>query len=182
MHCGGINKNKIKLSELTKINYLLILVWGRVWCGVKSYELTYIISPNLSSEKAGLKIKELKSFIQSKGGVLGFWENKAVAQTLSYPIKKQRSGYFTTLTFQVLENIIKEIKENLEKDQDVLRHLLVIKKPTKELKKRRTKKISATFQPQSDGKSSVFKIEEIKDSEKVDLDKIDKKLDEILSE
>ena len=105
-----------------------------------------------------------------------------MAQTLSYPIKKQRSGYFTTLTFQVLENIIKEIKENLEKDQDVLRHLLVIKKPTKELKKRRTKKISATFQPQSDGKSSVFRIEETKVSEKVDLDKIDKKLDEILSE
>ena len=151
--------------------------------GVKTYELTYIISSSLNSEKVSSETKEIESFIKIKEGVLlGSNEDRASAQTLAYPIKKQRSGYFITLTFQILEDKIKELKEKLEKNIDILRHFIIIKKPTKELKKRRTKKPLTVLQSKTTDKSSIFKNEKNEELEKVDLDKIDKKLDEILSE
>ena len=148
---------------------------------MKPYELTYIISSQIPSEQATSVSKEVESFIQSKEGVV-LKSEKTGAQSLAYPIKKQSSGYFLTLTFQMLENNIKELKEKLEKDSNILRHFIIIKKPVKELKKRRTKKPSTIFQSQNTEKSSIFKHEDKRESEKIDLEKIDKKLDEILSE
>ncbi len=149
---------------------------------MKSYELTYIISSQIPSEQVNTLSKEVESFIQSKEGVI-LKSEKTGAQTLTYPIKKQSSGYFVTLTFQILENKIKELKEKLEKDTNILRHFIIVKKPIKELKKRRTRKPLTTTEDKSTNiDSQIFTDANKKKSEKIDLDKIDKKLDEILSE
>lgn len=147
---------------------------------MKTYELTYIISSSLSPEEAMSEAKDIESFTEGKGGVV-LNSEKAVASVLAYPIKKHSSGFLGILTFNMLSGNIKELKEKLEKNKNVLRHLLLIKKPVRELKKRRTKKTS-TFNPGVSDKSSVFKNPDSKkESGKIDLDKIDKKIDEIFS-
>src|SRR3989338_7690863 len=119
---------------------------------MKTYELTYIISSQISTDESEALRKDLESFVQSKEGVI-LKSEKTTPQTLAYPIKKHSSGYFATLTFQVLEDKVKEIKDKLEKDLKVLRHFILIKRPVK-----------------------------IKKEETVKTEDIDKKIDEILSE
>ena len=72
---------------------------------MKTYELTYIISSQITSEQASVLPKEIESFVVANEGVV-LESKKTGAQTLSYPIKKQHSGFFVTLTFQMPENKI----------------------------------------------------------------------------
>ena len=106
---------------------------------MKPYELTYIISSAQKSEDAQNLTKEVEAFIQEKGGVIVKSE-KTVPQSLAFPIKKQSSGYFAILEFQIEEKEIKGIKEKLGKEVNVLRSSLVVKMPAKPVKKRRTRK------------------------------------------
>lgn len=149
---------------------------------MKTYELTYIASPTASQEELEVLQKEVEAFIQAKEGAVLKLERMA-AKTLSYPVKKQISGYFTTITFQVAENHIKEIDLMLSHASKVLRHFIVIKRPQKEMRARVMRRHS--FRPEM--KKSVFSegIEKVKKMiEKVEVkeEEINKKLDEILSE
>ena len=141
---------------------------------MKPYELTYIISSAQKSEDAQNLTKEVEAFIQEKGGVIVKSE-KTVPQSLAFPIKKQSSGYFAILEFQIEEKEIKGIKEKLGKEVNVLRSSLVVKMPAKPVKKRRTRK-PITENPVYKETSKKEKVEEVK------IEDIDKKLDEMLSE
>ena len=142
---------------------------------MKTYELTYIISSLLSTEEANKVAKEVEALIQSKEGVILKAENISI-QTLSYPIKKQSSGYFAIVEFQTPEHAIKEVRENIEKNHHILRHLLAIKKPVKILKARRIRKPS--LEPVA---AKVYsEPQERKNQEKLNPEDLEKKLDEIL--
>ncbi len=152
---------------------------------MKSYELTYIISSQIPLVEAENTVKEVESFIQSKEGVI-LKSEKAVAKTLAYQIKKQSSGYFVVLEFQILENKVKELKEALGKNSKILRHFIAIKKPVKALKARRMRKPlfmeeKPTTEVYKTRKPSFAKASEAKE-ESVKIEDINKKLDEILSE
>ena len=86
------------------------------------------------------------------------------------------------MTFQTAEDTIKPIKERVEKDQQILRSFILVKKPAKEMKERRTRKPFVA--PESDALASpVPKFTEDKHKgEKVKAEEIDKKLEEILGE
>src|SRR3989344_6191586 len=146
---------------------------------MKPYELTYIISSGIKSEEAENLKKEVEVFVQSKGGVIVKSE-KTVPQSLAYPIKKHSSGYFVTLEFQGEEKEVKALKEKLEKEARVLRHFLMVKKPAKIMKERRTRKPLLKGKPDMADGSKV--MEDKKKGEKVQAEEISKKLDEILSE
>ncbi|MSU60574.1 MAG: 30S ribosomal protein S6 [Candidatus Staskawiczbacteria bacterium] len=147
---------------------------------MKTYELTYIISSAMTQEDAGAVAKEIETFIQSKEGVI-LKSEKTGAQTLAYPVKKQSSGYFCILEFQTAENTIKEIKGMLEKDTKILRHFMLIKRPVKIMKERRTRKPLFTSDKEPSGKPVLSESKE-KKAEKLNPVDLDKKLDEILSE
>lgn len=147
---------------------------------MKTYELTYIISSAMTQEDALAASKEVESFIQSKEGVI-LKSEKTNAQTLAYPVKKQGSGYFCIVEFQSPEAGIKEINATLGKDKKVLRHFMLIKKPMKIMKERRTRKPLFTSDKDSPAKSVLFGSKEKKPG-KLDAGDLDKKLDEILSE
>jgi len=149
---------------------------------MKTYELTYIISSKINQEEVDFVKKEIESFIQSKQGVISTSE-KTAPQTLAYLINKQSSGCFITLIFQILEDHIKEIKEKLEKNNKILRHLIIVKKPIKELKGRRIRKPLTIPLSKITAESPFIKTSENKKIlETVDLNKIDEKIDEILNQ
>ncbi|MDO8530040.1 MAG: 30S ribosomal protein S6 [bacterium] len=146
---------------------------------MKSYELTYIISSQMMSQEADAFMKEVETFVQSKDGVV-LKSEKTIAQPLAYRIKKQSSGYFAILTFQAAEDKIKEILEKLNKDTQILRSTIMVKKPIKEMKERRTRKPAFTQDKEAAAKAGIFKEE--KKEEKLNPEDLNKKIDEILGE
>jgi len=146
---------------------------------MKTYELTYIITPEISLEEAEAKAKEIEAAIQGKEGVILGQANPS-AKTLSYPIKKHASGFLGVLEFQMESEKLVEFKENFSKDEKIARHMVTIKRPARIKKERRAKPKPAEFfaaEPKSEAQPKKEKEEG-----KVELKDIEQKLDEILGE
>jgi len=157
-----------------------------------TYELTYIVSPETTSEEVEAKGKEIESLIQSKEGVI-LKQSNPVAKTLSYPIKKRASGFLGFVEFQAEPEKLVEIKAIVEKDKKIVRHMFIIKLAAEFKKARRTR----TKVAGSEVKSSqpTFEIErktapvveeqpaspKALTKEKVELKDIEEQLEEILS-
>ena len=146
---------------------------------MKEYELTYIISPELKTDQAQELALKIISFIQKEGGIITKSDNP-IPRTLSYQIKKQGSGFQVSVEFNFLPEKLSILEEKIKKDSRVLRYLIVIKKPAKKEKERRTPKATET-RPEKE-KPSFVKTTEGKTEKKVELKDIEEKLEEILKE
>lgn len=148
---------------------------------MKPYELTYIISSEITTEEAEAEAKNIESLIQEKEGVI-LKSEKPSPRTLAYPIKKQGSGFFGVLEFQLEPEHLNELKEKLQKDGKIIRHMLIINNPVKIQKERRTRKKPLVSSPLVGAIEEKEKVKEKKIHKKVELKEIEEKLDEILSE
>lgn len=146
---------------------------------MKTYELTYIISSQLPSEQIDSLAKEVESLAKTQGGTV-LASTKNPAQPLAYRINKQSSGHFATLIFQIEENLIQEIRKQLNQNANILRHAIIIKKAPKAVKERRTRKPLFAASKDEAVKTEIFK--EIRKEEKLNPEELGKKLDEILGE
>ena len=153
---------------------------------MKIYELTYIVSPDITSEEAEAKGKELEALIQSKEGTVVKQTNPA-AKTFSYPIGKKASGFLGILEFNLASEKLLEFKTAVEKDGKIVRHMIIIKKAA-ELKKERRTRIRPTTAPtfeiekKAEVVEAVKEPEIVKEKEKVELKDIEHELEEILGE
>ncbi len=141
---------------------------------MKTYELTYIITSDITSEEAEAKAKEIESLIQSEEGIITR-QSAPVARTLSYQINGRASGFFGIIEFQMEPEHLIEIKKTLAKDGKIARNMLIIKNAPKIKKERRSKKGPATIIEKIFGRDK-------KEEEKVELKDIEQQLDEILGE
>ena len=160
---------------------------------MKTYELTYIVSPEITSEEAEAKGKEIESLIQGKEGVV-LKQSNPIAKTLSYPIKKSASGFFGAIEFQSEPEKLAELGEVLAKDGKIVRHMVIIKRAAEFKKERRTRtKPAAIPLMEMEQKIEVKETKEyFKDEkpagakpavkEKVELKDIEQELSEILGE
>lgn len=134
---------------------------------MKTYELTYLISPDLTEIEVKNFQEKMSSLIQ-KGGVLVDIRFPR-KRRFSYPIKKNNLAFFGTLNFQMgLENLA-DFEKKLKSESCLLRYLI--------LNKTRPKPEKLARRP------LIFrkKIGEPK-KKKVELKEIEKKLEEILKE
>lgn len=159
---------------------------------MKTYDLTYIISPETNSEEVEAFAKEIGSFVESKGGTIAK-QTIPTAKTLAYQIKKHASGFVGSIEFQLEPEFITEVKKMVEEDKRVNRHMIVIKYQEKARKQRRTKNkdVDAFIaEPKPEAKEvttekseeSVETPKEKKDDKKVELKDIEQKLEELLGE
>ena len=169
---------------------------------MKAYELTYILTPEITSEEAEAFAKEIESFVTSKEGVI-VKQSNPVAKTLSYQIKKHASGFVGSIEFQLEPEALLELKQLMDKDGKVNRHMIIIKHPAKKVKIRRSRnKVEdeavvekenikeVTIEPKKsvEEKPTEIKAEEPKEEEvkkepkKVELKDIEEKLEELLGE
>lgn len=137
------------------------------------YELTYLISPELSEEEIKVLQEKINSLIQKEEGVLveikSPWRQK-----LAYPIKKEKEAYLSSLTFHLLSEKLKTLEKQLKTLPEILRFLLLTKPPIPTLFP-----IAKTLKI----KRGAAKIGVgIKKEKKVELKEIEKKLEEILGE
>lgn len=131
---------------------------------MRYYELTYLISPDLTEKDAQVFSEEINSFLQEKGGILD--ENKKIIKrNLGYPIQKQKTAFLKTLTFYFNPTQLPALEKKLKGEKNILRFLLIRRSfPEK------AEKPKAKFPPLKEKPKKV----EIKD--------IEKKLEEILKE
>jgi len=107
---------------------------------MKQYELTALISPNLSEKELKKSVETIHSLISEKGNLQN--SNNAVEKiTLAYPIKKETSAFFAVIEFETEPENIESLKTSLEKQKEVLRFLIVKKeKKTEKAKEKEPKK------------------------------------------
>lgn len=155
---------------------------------MQTYELTYIITPEISSEEAEAKSKEVESAIQQNEGVI-ISKSSPVAKALAQPIKNRASGFLGILEFQLEPEKLAVVQELVKKDEKITRHIVLVKKPIRIKKQRRARVIespvAAPMAVTEEPKKEEFSQPESKNHEgkgKVELKDIEERLDEILGE
>jgi small subunit ribosomal protein S6 len=142
---------------------------------MKLYEINYLILPDLLEEKVNSLQEKIENWIEQEQGILNE-VSKPVKKILAYPIKKSGQAYLGFIKFQLnADNLIK-IEKNLKSEGEIIRYLILAKKPSKPAKipRKRTKKFISPISP-------IIKSETPK-KEKVGLESIEQKLEEILKE
>ncbi|MDP3996052.1 MAG: 30S ribosomal protein S6 [bacterium] len=134
---------------------------------MKTYELTYLISSELTEEQAKELQNKVSALIQGEEGLL-IGGSLISKKRLAYAIKKQSQAYLVTTIFQLLPEKLANLEKALKTDGQILRYIILIKRPVKEVKKSRM-----FIEP---------KIEKPKKEKKVELEAIEKKLEEILAQ
>jgi ribosomal protein S6 len=142
---------------------------------MKPYELTYVLSSAATADESERAKADIESFIQQDGGVI-VKSAKSAAKSLAYPVKKNHSGYVVSLEFQADPLKVKSLKEKLDQEKNVLRAMVVVVRPVRENRKIRTKKPFGHIAPA--GAQDQAKKKDIK----VDMENIDQKLDQMLTE
>ena len=141
---------------------------------MKLYELTYLISPDLSEEEIRVLQEKINSLIQEEGRVLPDSTSNGglVRKTLAHPIKKNRSAFLSTLSFQLNPEELESLEKKLKAESKILRYLILGKPKTKPPTTFRKKMVGG--KPPTPRKKVV--------GGKVELKEIEKKLEEILGE
>ena len=136
---------------------------------MKHYELTYLISSEISEEEVKSLPEKVLVLVQEADGII---ENRILPlkRKLAYPINKQEDACLATLTFQLDPEKLAGLEKKIKAEGQILRYLLLVKKPTKEVKRVIRKVISEKpVSAQSQEK-------------KVELKENEKKLEEILAQ
>lgn len=128
---------------------------------MRHYELTYLISPELSEEEIKSFQEKIISLIQEVGGSL--------SEVLEPARKKM--AYLATLNFHLDPEKLGSLEKGLKSENQVLRYII--------LAKPRTKKVLVLSKKAPPSKLPK-KI--VKPEAKVELKEIEKKLEEILGE
>ena len=138
---------------------------------MKNYELTYLILSSLNESELEELQNKIISLITNEGGVF-LSKIPVLKKTLAYSVEKQPQAYLASLNFQLSAEKIALLEKQLKEESQILRYLVLNKKPIKE------KKVARSL-----SKPKVIeKIERIKKEKKVELKEFEKKLEEILDE
>lgn len=91
---------------------------------LNKYEISYLLSPEVSEEKLGLETAELLKIIKESGGeVIEVGTPKK--RWLSYEVKKQRQAYFGVIFFKIPTEGVGKIKSVLSLHKKIMRFLIV---------------------------------------------------------
>ncbi|MBU1102119.1 30S ribosomal protein S6 [Patescibacteria group bacterium] len=136
------------------------------------YELIFI-TDSLAGSIDNEAIGKVRSLIGNLGGGIKKEEIRE-KQKLAYPVKKRLAGCYVVFEFEMETEKIAELQNQLRQDSSILRFLIINKKgvkpePTRSRPSRA--KVTAASMPAGEDKGEKVKIEEL-----------DKKLEEILKE
>lgn len=127
---------------------------------MRYYELAYLISSKVNQEELKKIQDKVINEIKELGGVLEE-ENPALKRSLAYEIKKEKVAFLVSLTFFLEPEKVSKLKEKIKQEKEILRYLIFQKKAPKE---------------------KIFQMKRMKKPKKVELEKIEEKLTEILGE
>ncbi len=91
---------------------------------MSTYELTFILSGQLSQAEAEEAAEKVKGLIGELTGQL-LKEHAWGLRTLAYPIKQDTSGYYFTLLLELPTGKAAELEKELRLQSPLIRHLLI---------------------------------------------------------
>lgn len=141
----------------------------------KNYELAYLLSPAIPEEEILQKAGEITTLIEENKGVLKHSENPKKIK-LAYPVKKEKTAYFGYTTFTIDPELLAALDKKVKRPE-ILRYLLV----EEEIGRRPPAfrpypSRSPSLRPKPAPRQEIVK----KEDQKLDLEALDKKLEEIL--
>lgn len=147
------------------------------------YELLYIIPAQFTDDENDQIIKKVTSVLEKVGVKIARNDNLGKLK-LAYPIKHVRHGFYVLVEFEGETKAVQQIERELRLMPEVLRHQ-AIKLPEKELaeegKAKKEIKMISYEAPGRDEEKEPAKREKPKPApKKINLEELDKKLDEIL--
>lgn len=155
------------------------------------YEIGYLLKPGLNEEAVLEFAEKLKTEIAGKNGIV-ITEGRAKKETLAYPVKKETLAFFGWLKFSFSNadsSPIKEIKAFLNKQNDILRFLII--KTSKEEQAKpalpryflsKTPKEKAALPEEKPEEKTKEKSRPTPEETKIKEEEIDKKIEELLGE
>ncbi len=153
------------------------------------YQLSCHLSPLMDQSQLNQAVEDMRKLITANDGLILVQEELSVdnikRKKLAYPIKKHEESFY--LTFNFLTQDISQINSNLNLDKNIIRHMIVAKqKPNNAPKEIIDYK--ATKQIESLSKKEEPVVEEkpvekpaYEKKEKIKIEELDKKLEEILN-
>ena len=91
---------------------------------MRDYELTLVVSPQLTAEKQKEALEKIKKIIASFKGKIKKTEEWGKKQ-LAYPIRKNEMGYYFLWEIQLPEKSLEELNQKLRIEESLLRYLIV---------------------------------------------------------
>lgn len=134
---------------------------------LKKYELAYWVRAGENEETA----RDIVTTLEKESGTLGRSEAPA-EKTLAYPIDKIGSAYFGWVQFSTDQSRLPDIQEKIRNVKSIIRFLITRVPP--EQKQKKPRKIVEQHKPAH--KTALVEKEE----KRINLEEIDKKLEEIL--
>lgn len=150
----------------------------------KKYELTLIFPPQLEGGDLERVKKEIEKTINQLEGTVVFKEKNT--QPLAYPINKQGQGIFIISQISISPEKISALSKELKLNSQVLRHLITQIPISAKVEKPRKAKPKFKEPVKRDKKETPTKVGvptavgRKPEEEKVKLEEIDKKLDDII--
>lgn len=136
---------------------------------MRNYDLTLIFSPLLAPEEANDLFQQFVSFVQEQGGILGD-QRLLGKKPLLAPIRHAKEGYLAVITFSLNEEKLPNVEKKCKETPQILR-FFIVKQVKRAIKKARIAPTPEIAAPPAQRKD-----------EKLDLQDIDKKLEEIFKE
>lgn len=90
---------------------------------MKNYELTLILSPQLSDTQVKEVLEKCKKIISSNHGEI-LTEDMLGRKRFYHQIKKNRDGFYSYIKFRAPASSIKEINFNLKVQENIIRVLI----------------------------------------------------------
>ncbi len=144
---------------------------------MKNYELTCLISPDLSEEELKNLSAKINSFIQEEAGVLEK-TSEPLRKRLGYPIKRKVGAFSVSLNFSFDPEKLENLEKKLKSENQILRYIILIKTTSKEVLPRRKRPLKIPEKIIEPSESAAHRPK----AKKVELKEIDKKIEEILGE
>jgi small subunit ribosomal protein S6 len=93
---------------------------------MRSYELAYIVNPNIDEEGVKGVIEKVSQYVQAVEGKVtsvDVWGRKPLA----YPINNHKEGIYVLVNAQMSPSTMVELERNLKLLEPIIRYLLVVK-------------------------------------------------------
>ena len=145
---------------------------------MKLYELTLLISPNVSEEELIKTIQDLKVFISDSQGEIKT-EVSAMPIKLDYPVNGFSTAYMASFDLNFMPEKVINLIKFIENDKSIINHIIFAKKisapkPERAFRKQAIEKAEETI-------AQIEEEQPIKEK-KVELESLGQKLDEILGQ
>ena len=146
----------------------------------KNYELAYLLSPAIPEEGVLAEAAKFAALIEEARGMVKRAETPK-KRRLAYLVKKQGNGYFGWTTFSMAPAGIAALEKKIKEEKNLLRHLIVEEEIETRIPFVRPLGPRRAPAPQKSpavaaGPAAAEAMPEIK----LDLEALDKKLEEIL--